>query len=140
MTAYVTIPVATVEDVVKLPNAALRFKPPISPDEVHALYARAGIDESRNGDDAGTSTRAGAGSASAAPAPRDGGARGAVAVVWKSTADGVIEPVQVSLGITDHAYTEITQVLHGALKSGDDVVTTAVSSKSPAPGPQGIRR
>ena len=30
MTAYVTIPVATVEQVVKLPNAALRFKPPPS--------------------------------------------------------------------------------------------------------------
>src|ERR1035437_2524935 len=27
MTAYVTIPVATVEDVVKIPNAALRYKP-----------------------------------------------------------------------------------------------------------------
>src|SRR5246500_2519654 len=32
MTAYVTIPVATVENVVKIPNAALRFKPPLAPE------------------------------------------------------------------------------------------------------------
>jgi HlyD family secretion protein len=43
MTAYVTIPVATVENVEKLPNAALRFKPPMAPEDVRALYARAGI-------------------------------------------------------------------------------------------------
>src|SRR5207237_9250893 len=30
MTAYVTIPVATVENVVKVPNTALRYKPPMS--------------------------------------------------------------------------------------------------------------
>jgi HlyD family secretion protein len=37
MTAYVTIPVATVENVLKLPNAALRFKPP--PSAVHGAIA-----------------------------------------------------------------------------------------------------
>src|SRR6266704_4137761 len=44
MTAYVTIPVATVEDVVRVPNAALRFKPPMSADAVRALYAKYGLD------------------------------------------------------------------------------------------------
>ena len=37
MTAYVTIPVATVENALKLPNTALRYKPPMSPEEVLAV-------------------------------------------------------------------------------------------------------
>src|SRR6202140_1537930 len=45
MTAYVTIPVATVQNVLKLPNTALRYKPPLSPEEVMRLYAQYGIDE-----------------------------------------------------------------------------------------------
>ena len=77
MTAYVTIPVATVENVVKLPNAALRFKPPITPEAVRAMYAQAGI------------------------------ARDDAPVVWKLRGDGAIEPVEVALGITDHSYTEL---------------------------------
>jgi len=38
MTAYVTIPVATVENVLKVPNTALRYKPPMSADEILAVY------------------------------------------------------------------------------------------------------
>ena len=34
MTAYVTIPVATVESVLKVPNTALRYKPPLSLEEI----------------------------------------------------------------------------------------------------------
>ena len=47
MTAYVTIPVATADNVIKVPNAALRFKPDISPSELHQLYQKAGIPEKR---------------------------------------------------------------------------------------------
>ncbi|MFL5612512.1 MAG: efflux RND transporter periplasmic adaptor subunit [Gemmatimonadaceae bacterium] len=132
MTAYVTIPVATAENVVKLPNAALRFNPPLSPEQVRALYAKYGIDQER------LATSADGGDASpAAPARRS--PRTESVVVWKMRPDGTIEPVQLTLGITDHAYTEVTQVLRGSLKPGDDVVTTAVTSKS-ASGPQAIRR
>src|SRR6202790_2810401 len=45
MTAYVTIPVATAQHVLKLPNTALRYKPPMAAEEVLALYKRYGIDE-----------------------------------------------------------------------------------------------
>src|SRR5712691_4252745 len=45
MTAYVTIPVATAQNVLKLPNTALRYKPPMAAEEVLALYKRYGIDE-----------------------------------------------------------------------------------------------
>jgi HlyD family secretion protein len=132
MTAYVTIPVATAENVVKLPNAALRFNPPLSPEQVRALYARYGIDQS-----------------SLLPAVDDGGAVASAtprrsthtesAVVWKKHADGTFEPVQITLGITDHAYTEVTRSLHGSLEPGDEVITTAVTSKAGG-GPQAIRR
>ena len=49
MTAYVTIPVATVQNVLKLPNTALRYKPPMSPEDVMRLYAQYGIDEKQPG-------------------------------------------------------------------------------------------
>lgn len=136
MTAYVTIPVATVENVVKLPNAALRFKPPMSPEEVRAAYAAHGIDL-----DEGDGSR-GDSSANAKGA-RSHAAHDAGTVVWKLDRDGNIEPVQVALGITDHAYTEVTAVQHGTLRPGDQVVTTAVVSKSGSPtagGPGGPRR
>src|SRR5260370_30400397 len=45
MTAYVTIPVATAQNVLKMPNTALRYKPPMAAEEVLALYKRYGIDE-----------------------------------------------------------------------------------------------
>jgi len=43
MTAYVTVPVATANDVVKLPNGALRFVPDLTADQISALYLKAGI-------------------------------------------------------------------------------------------------
>src|SRR6516164_4043207 len=44
MTAYVTIPVATAENALKLPNTALRYKPPITQEEILALYKQYGIE------------------------------------------------------------------------------------------------
>src|SRR6516225_5052927 len=55
MTAYVTIPVATAKDVVKVPNTALRYKPPMTTAEVLALYRRYGIDGTEGGPE-GTGT------------------------------------------------------------------------------------
>src|ERR1700737_2913160 len=43
MTAYVTIPVDTVQNALKLPNTALRYKPPMTPEEVLAAYKQHGI-------------------------------------------------------------------------------------------------
>jgi hypothetical protein len=60
--------------------------------------------------------------------------------VWKLRADNTLEPVKVSLGITDHSYTEVTALLKGELKEGEDVITRTVMPKSTAPGGPGIRR
>jgi HlyD family secretion protein len=117
MTAFVTIPVATVENVVKVPNSALRFKPPLSPDEVHALYAKYGIadEQDRPGVAPGSSS---------------------TSVMWKQLADNTLEPVQVVTGITDHAFTEVKRVTKGSVKPGDEVVTGAVAvGGGSAPGP-----
>src|SRR5229473_1286904 len=44
MTAYVTIPVDTVQSVLKVPNTALRYKPPMAPEEILAIYKQYGIE------------------------------------------------------------------------------------------------
>lgn len=132
MTAYVTIPVATVLNVVKLPNTALRYRPSMSPEELRATYAKFGIDES-----AAAESPAATGEPAAAPAR---GPRRDNAIVWKLRGDKSLEPVKVSLGITDHAFTEVAGLIKGELKADDDVVTASIASKSPAPAGPGVRR
>src|ERR1700737_85968 len=44
MTAYVTIPVATAQNVVKVPNTALRYKPPMPAEQIVATYKQYGIE------------------------------------------------------------------------------------------------
>ena len=140
MTAYVTIPVATVQNVLKLPNTALRYKPPMEPEEVLALYRRFGIE---GGDRKSASDAA---AAAEAPQTADGGqnrprtSRSDTAIVWKLHADNSMEPVKVSLGITDHSYTEVTAVTKGGLKEGDELIIRSVVAKSSAPGAPGVRR
>ena len=52
------------------------------------------------------------------------------AVVWKLHPDKTMEPVKVSLGITDHAYTEVTAVLSGDLQETDEVIIRSVAPKA----------
>jgi len=131
MTAYVTIPVATVRNVLKLPNTALRYKPPVSMEELLARYKQYGIEGSERtqatDDPAGTGPGAGAQNLPRSP-------KADTAVVWKLHRDNTIEPVKVSLGITDHAYTEVTALLNGELKQGDDVIIRSITSKAQGPG------
>jgi HlyD family secretion protein len=138
MTAYVTIPVATVQNVVKIPNTALRYKPPMAPEEILALYKQYGIEpgERKMAND-GAAAAEPAGSAGATQNPPRA-PRADSAVVWKLRADNSMEPVKISLGITDHSYTEIAGVLKGDVKEGDELIIRSVVQKSSAPG--GIRR
>jgi HlyD family secretion protein len=139
MTAYVTIPVDTVQNALKLPNTALRYKPPMTPEEILATYKQYGIegDGERQAADhpvaAGNAAQAGPPSQNLPRVPKTDSA-----VVWKLHPDNSVEPVKVSLGITDHAYTEVTAVLKGGLKQGDDVIIRSVAAKSQALG--GLRR
>lgn len=133
MTAYVTIPVATVRNVVKLPNTALRYKPPFSPDEIRAIYERDGIsvEEPQR-----LAKRPEAGGAGEQDEPRQPSRD--VAVVWKLRRDRTLNPVKVSLGITDHSFTEMAGVLRGDLKEGDELVIRSILPNAQTPG--GLRR
>jgi HlyD family secretion protein len=133
MTAYVTIPVATVQNVLKLPNTALRYKPPMSPEEVMRLYAQYRIDEKQLETSSQGAQPAATPESNITRVPR-----ATTAVVWKWHADNSMEPVKVSLGITDHAFTEIAGVLAGGLKENDNLVVRSISSNPAAPG--AIRR
>ena len=132
MTAFVTIPVATVQNATKLPNTALRYKPPLTTEEILALYKRYGIEGTVEQRAAKAAEEESAAGSNAQNVPREPKAE--TAVVWELHPDNTMEPVTVSLGITDHAYTEITAVLKGELKEGDDVIIRSVTSKPQAPG------
>jgi HlyD family secretion protein len=130
MTAYATIPVASVQSVLKIPNTALRYKPPMSAEEILAIYKEYGIgDGATNLTEESTATSAQPTSAtqSAARAPKSESV-----VVWKLHPDKSMEPVKLALGITDHAFTEVTAVLKGNLKEGDDVIIRSVVAKPQA--------
>ena len=132
MTAYVTIPVDTVQNVVKVPNTALRYKPPMAPEQILETYKQYGIEGGeRSAESAGAAnaTQAAPGNPGAARAPK-----AVSAVVWKLHLDITLEPVKISIGITDHAYTEVRAVLKGELKPGDDVVIRSVAPKTQGPG------
>jgi len=127
MTAYVTVPVATANDVVKVPNGALRFTPDLTADQIAALFQKAGISA------AGAGRKGGKGA-------QQSGQQATTAVVWRLNADKSVEAVQIKLGITDHTTTEVAQVMKGSLNPQDQVVTgSAAASKtasatSAAPG------
>jgi len=138
MTAYVTIPVATAREVLRIPNGALRFKPDLAPQEIRALYAKYGLKDAAlpgsgvrrrpAGQDAGARPPAEDG----APAPEPKPVRPNVTVAWKLRPDNTLEPVQVRTGITDRSVTELVEVLHGRLEEDDVLVT---GSSSPGRGP-----
>src|SRR6202166_2216856 len=71
MTAYASIPVATANNVVKIPNGALRFKPDMTDSELKAVYAKYNINTNASGAPAG---RIAAGSSPPATSPAAAGA------------------------------------------------------------------
>ncbi|MBI2392342.1 MAG: efflux RND transporter periplasmic adaptor subunit [Deltaproteobacteria bacterium] len=116
MTANVTFVWAEKNDVLKIPNAALRFRPP-----PEALSPPGSGSGRRRGPSAG-------GSASAAPSafdPSDPTRR----TVWVLR-DGAPHPVRVEVGVTDGTSTE---VVSGRLEPGDEVITEYVAPADGAP-------
>ena len=129
MTAYATIPVASVQSVLKIPNTALRYKPPMSTEEILAIYKEYGIgDGARNlAESTATSAQPNPTTQSVPRIPKSDSV-----VVWKLRPDKSMEPVKLAIGITDHAFTEVTEVLKGNLKEGDDVIIRSVVAKPQA--------
>jgi HlyD family secretion protein len=133
MTAYVTIPIDTVQNVVKVPNTALRYKPPMPPEQILAIYKQYGIEggelKASDGAEVATAAHVPPGGPGSPRAPKSDSA-----VVWRLHADNTLEPVKISIGITDHAYTEVRAVLKGELKPEDDVIIRSVGPKTQGPG------
>ena len=140
MTAYVSIPVASVNNVVKLPNAALRYKPDLPVEKVHELYSKYGItapqtqQPSRVPETPGQ--QPGGGGAREHAAPSSNSASDS-AVVWKLLSDKSLQPVQVRIGLTDHTFTALTS---GDIKAGDVLVTGETTAKAAAAPSMGGQR
>jgi HlyD family secretion protein len=132
MTAYVSIPVAAVADVVKIPNAALRYKPDLSAERVQELYSKYGVAVAAQAPAPVAAKQPGAtGKERAIPKPT--GASGSdTAVVWKLLPDKSLRPLQVHIGLTDHTYTAL---IGGDLQPGDELVTGATTAKQESAGP-----
>jgi hypothetical protein len=141
MTAYITIPVASRSNVLRVANGALRYKPDLTAEQVRALYQKYGLDE-------GGTRNSTADAAPKQSRPRPAGQEGGgsdmgqvrtptldIAVLWKLLPDSTLQPIRVRTGITDHTVTEVTDVLAGNLSEGDQLVTGAMSAtKTSAPG------
>lgn len=143
MTANVTFVLSQVADTVKIPNAALRFKP--SRDQMMALREQLGMGSGSGG--WGGSGRRGSGSggmppmgASGAqggpPGPPDAGGAGGGAkrdlgdkkMVWKLV-DGKPKMVMIKPGLTDGS---ATQMVEGDLQPGDLLITEITGLAAPS--------
>lgn len=146
MTAYITIPVATASNALRVPNGALRYKPDLKAEELRALLQKYGLDDQGNVPIASDTSAGGVlGKQSRAHAPgQEGGgndtAQGQtprldVALLWKLHPDNTLEPVRIRTGISDHTVTEVAEILKGELKEGDELVTGSMTaSKTSGPG------
>jgi len=143
MTANVSIDVATVRDVLRVPNAALRFKP-----EEAATAPGAG------GPSVEERAARGAGSGPAGAARQfdrsAGGGKprrpGQTVYALSAGENAALKPVDIRGGITDGRY---TQIVSGELKEGETVVVGLATTKADAAaarspmgggGPGGARR
>jgi HlyD family secretion protein len=118
MTANVSIVIAQRENVLKLPNAALRFRPPES---ARADKAASSPEPRRRGRPGGGESGGGGGKA------REPGStmqRNVYLLV-----NGKPEPTPVKLGISDSVSTEVIE----GLKETDKVVIGTVQSSTPSP-------
>lgn len=147
MTADLTVTIDERNDVLKVPNSALRFTP-----QTDAAQSRSG---NNNGSRRNAGQRRGAGNADAAATPQadgqsaqqQGGTRGQFARatepvlpgqtrrVWVLGADGKPEPRRIKVGLSDGSATEVVE---GELREGDVIVTgqnvTASSSSTQSGG------
>lgn len=128
MTTNVTFVLEKVENAVKIPNAALRFKP--SRDEMMALAEKYGLRRRGSGAWAGRRERGGSGAGSGGPAEGAGGAMGGPDGRGRQMSpdrkqlyklvDGKPKMVFVKIGLSDGSS---TQLVEGDLQPGDQLIT-----------------
>ena len=147
MTATVSVVTGEAKNVLRVPNAALRFNPSLSPEEMQKLMARMREEmrERRGGSDRPEGSRPG-GDAQRQPSQRQSaqrsrsgqqtsGTRGFAmqgsrmrqfARVWMEDENGELKMAFLRTGVTDNSYTEIVS---GNLKEGQLVITGEASGQ-----------
>ena len=125
MTAYVNIAIAKADDVLMVPNAALRFKPADSAGKTVEMNGDASSNATANGTDRREGRKG-----------KRGNHDGNTGTVYVVEGD-VIRPVSVEIGITDNRMTEITG---GELKDGAMVIVGERPTGDPSkPSSVGMR-
>jgi len=135
MTANVTIDVSSVRNVLRIPNAALRFKPPTE-DGDRAEGNRGGSTDTMGRIAQSGGGRGPEGAARNLPTGRRGRSAGPVKTATVYTLDEKknLRPISIRTGITDGRY---TQVVSGDLREGAQVVVGIATSKVEGPPPMG---
>jgi HlyD family secretion protein len=163
MTANVKIVIEKVESVLRVSNAAIRFRPDLSDVEMANAFTRAGEDKfygfyknqasrSQSGSSSGNqSVRTGNTAQGFAASGRSGNGnavnrngqngnaethKGRRAPVWIVGEDKLIRPVVLRLGLTDGVQTEIVE---GKFKEGDKVILSVEVSGSRSASPATTR-
>jgi len=150
MTATVSIIVGEAKDVLRVPNAALRFTPTLSEAEMAKIVQEMrdrfqAQRQAQGGQPGGTAPQGGpgapavtggqspAGQGGAPQFNRQGGGQGGgqtrqqMPRVWVQDADGKMRMVMVRTGVSDTSYTEI---LRSELKEGDVVLLGTMSAST----------
>ena len=134
MTANAEFLVSQKNDVLKIPNAALRFRPPSERQAAQASGGTQGATRNAGPGGAGAARRPGGSSGGQGQRSREaGGNRAGTVYVLR---DQQAAPVRVRLGISDGSFTEIAG---GDIKP-NDLVIIALGSASQAGNPVGPRR
>ncbi|MDX2220118.1 MAG: efflux RND transporter periplasmic adaptor subunit [Burkholderiales bacterium] len=123
MTAQVNIVVGERQDVIRIPNAALRFKPPRDDKDNKAAAKPAQKDDKKDEKAAAAPLKKTEGKAEAPPA----GPRRPPARVYKLNEKRELVPVEVRVGIASNQHTELVS---GSLQPGDELVIRDLQDKS----------
>jgi HlyD family secretion protein len=141
MTANVTISVANVRDVLRVPNAALRFRPEGVKEPAQQRPAATAGGGARASSSQAPDQNRGMAQLAQSGGPGPAGAAGAFGRGWRRSggeqqkkmqtiyildANKKPQPVQIRTGITDGRY---TAVIEGNLKEGQDVIIGNATSK-----------
>jgi len=136
MTANVSIDVASVQDVLRVPNAALRFRPPADEKSKSAAGGAQSGDPMRRAAQTGGGGLAGAARQFPGGRGKSGGARPQTVYLLAGgeKEKQTLKPVEIRTGISDGRF---TQVISGELKPGDAVVVGIATAKVEGPPPMG---
>jgi HlyD family secretion protein len=116
MTATASIITASAENVLRVPNSALRFVPA---NRAAGTAQPAQVQQSTSSE---TSPLPKARGARVPDAGQANQASQSVGRVWKQSPDGSLSQITLRLGVADKSYTEVKEVVSGGLKEGDNVV------------------